>query len=339
MIEKCLKCGFILNTKPGLYEKDGVCGACINAEKAAKFNWEEREAKLKDIVQELKKDKNEYDCVIAVSGGKDSTTIVSNLVINHKLNPLLVTVTDEFTHTQAGQHNIKNIAEEFNCDHIIWRCEPKTFKKETLKDFKEELHPLKWIEEKIYKIPVMIARNFGIKAVFFGENSAFQYGSIDYLEYFHPISDAQVSVYYFFSFYPYNEIEARTTAKKYNFKDLDDFNEWQRQGNIENYTQIDSIAYIIQLWTKYVKYGYQRVSDIACRYVRQGLLTKEQAEQYIKDRDYICDPAAKKDFCRTIGIAEKEFDNIVSEHANYNLVEQDINGTWRLKDDNSNYPS
>jgi coenzyme F420-reducing hydrogenase alpha subunit len=90
------------------------------------------------------------------------------------------------------------------------------------------------------------------------------------------------------------------------------------------------VAYIIQLWTKYPKYAFQRVSDVACRFVREGSYTKDQAEKAIREKDYICDPAAKADFCRTIGIEEKYFDEIVDSHANKNLVEKH-GKHWKLK--------
>jgi len=178
----------------------------------------------------------------------------------------------------------------------------------------------------------MMAEKFGIEAVFFGENSAFQYGSTKQLDYLHPASTDKVKVYFLFAFIKYNEQMCRDIAKEHGFKDLDDFNEWQRQGHIENYTQIDSMAYIIQLWTKYVKFGYQRVSDMACRFVRQGHLSREQALEYIKDRDYQCDPAAKKDFCRTLGISEAHFDQVIDQHANLQLVAKDVNAIWKVKE-------
>jgi len=105
---RCSKCGFILGTKPGLYQENGVCGACINAQIAEGFDWAGREKDLAQICQALKAKGEAYDCVIAVSGGKDSTTITKMLVEDYGLKPLLVTVTDEFTHTQAGAHNVKN---------------------------------------------------------------------------------------------------------------------------------------------------------------------------------------------------------------------------------------
>jgi len=304
----------------------------MNYNASKSFNWSEREAKLKGETERMKGLKQPYDCVVAVSGGKDSTVIVSKLVEKYGLKPLLVTVTDEFTHTKAGSHNHENIAHRFNLDHLTWRCEPETFRKETLKDFEESLHPLKWIEEKIYSVPISIAKSMGIKDVFFGENSAFQYGTSDRLEYTSPLSTEDVTVHYFFAYYPYSELGNRAEAHKYGFIDLDDTGEWLRQGHIENYTQQDSVAYVVQLWTKFVKFGFQRVSDIACRYVRAGELTREQALSYILERDWQCDPHAKRDFCNTIGITEEHFDEVVSRHANRELVEQDANGQWKLKE-------
>lgn len=331
-MERCIECGFPLRMRPGSIEKGDTCQSCINATTAKTFDWKKREDDLRAICDDLRARNNQYDCVVAVSGGKDSTVIVANLVEKYGLKPLLVTVTDEFTHTKAGAHNHDNIAKRFNLDHITWRCEPMTFRAETLKDFEDDLHPLRWIEERLYAVPIMVAEKFGIPAVFFGENSDFQYGRSEELGYTSPLSTDKTTVYYFFAFHPYSELGNRETAKKYGFIDLDDTGEWLRQGHIENYTQQDSVAYVVQLWTKFVKYGFQRVSDIACRYVRDGKLTREQALSYIMERDWQCDPHAKRDFCSTVGITEQYFDEVVSHHANRNIVAKDANGQWKLQE-------
>lgn len=330
-MKRCEQCAFPLGARPGNKDTENICRACLNAEKAKTFDWAKREQDLKELCERAKSAKGQYDCVVAVSGGKDSTVIVATLVEKYGMKPLLVTVTDEFTHTKAGSHNCENIARRFNCDHIIWRCEPETFRKETLKDFEETLHPLKWIEEKIYSVPIDIAKKFGITTVFFGENSAFQYGTSEELNYASPLSTPETQVYYFFAFTPYSELGNRAKAKEYGFIDLDDTGEWLRQGHIENYTQQDSVAYVVQLWTKFVKFGFQRVSDVACRYVRGGSLSREQALSYIEERDWQCDPHAKRDFCKTIGITEQHFDEVVAKHANKDIVAQDANGQWKLK--------
>ena len=345
----CKTCGFPLGTRPGLIEKEGICGACINQNMKVylKMSGEfiRRQKWLTKYIQD-NKTHEKYDCVIAVSGGKDSHAIVKRLYENHGVkNALLVSVTDEFTHTQAGKYNISNLVCRYNCDLITYRCQPKTFKEQTLKDFEESLHPLKWIEEKIYSVPVEIAKNYGIKLVFFGENSAFEYGTSHELDIV-KVTDSfiystgkymieevgeYVEILYMGAIYPYSITDSLEQAKSIGFKDLDDFGEWKRQGSIDQFTQIDSVAYIIQLWTKYVKFGFQRVADIACRYVREGIYTREKARLMIDAYDYMCDPEAKSDFCKTLGISHTRFNEIVDKHANRDLVEKKF-GDWHVKE-------
>ncbi len=329
----CLKCGFPLGCRPGLKEVDGVCSACINAEKKKKINFKERQKWLTQYIKENKGD-GLYDCVIAVSGGKDSHMIVKRLMENHGIkNPLLVTTLDEFTQTKAGAHNLKNIAEYFDVDHIYFRYKPKTCIKETLDGFVNELNPLRVLDDRMCAgdgVPATIARNFNVKLVFYGESN-FEYGSLDELDIFHPLSDDKVKYIFMGAIYPYSIKDSLEEARPIGFKDLDDFNEWNRH-TVENYTQIDSIGYLTHQWCKFVKFGAQRVADIACRMAREGAITREQAMLYIRERDFICDKMAKRDFCRALNITEEYFDEIVDKHANPKVVKKDIDGVWKRMD-------
>jgi predicted PP-loop superfamily ATPase len=331
-VTRCSKCGFPLGARPGSIDKGEVCQACLNNEAKKDIDFAERQKWLTKYIAD-NKTHPKYDCVVAVSGGKDSHMIVRRLVEHHGVkNALLVSVTDEFTHTEAGKRNIDNLVTRFNFDHITFRCEPKTFKAETYKDFVNELHPLKWIEEKIYKIPVEIAKAYGIKLVFFGENSAFEYGTSEELAIFHPVSYEagegyekhlnstlrnlrdDVQVIFMGAIWPYSITDSLQQAQEIGFIGLNDTGEWDRQGSIDQFTQIDSVAYMIQLWTKWPKYKFQRVADIACRFVREGILSRDEAIKLIEAKDHICDPRAKKDFCDTIGITQGRFDEVVKEH-------------------------
>lgn len=331
-IRTCKKCGFILGTKPGLLEKDGVCQACINTEEKKSINFGERQSWLTEYIAEHR-ETGKYDCVIGVSGGKDSHMIVERLLSNHGIKkPLLVSIVDEFSITQAGQHNRDNISRYFGLDHIFFRYNPNEFCEHALNGFENNLNPLQWFEEKIYQKPFEIAKNFGINTVFMGENSAFEYGSSELFDIFCPISDNDTKVIYLGSIYPYSTRDSLDIAKSVGFKDLTYFHEWYRQGNIEQYTQIDSIGYLVHIWCKFSKFGFQRVSDIACRNVREGIITREQAMCLIRDHDYILDPAAKNDFCQRLGITLQHFDDIVEKHTNYNLIYRDCNGLLRRSD-------
>ena len=331
-ILKCKLCGFILHTRPGLKEIDGVCLACINVKTKKDIDFLERQKWLtKYISQNITH--SEYDCLVAVSGGKDSTVIVKKLFEYHGVKKaLLVHLSDNFTHTETGKKNLENIINKFNCDLFTVHLNPAQLNFNMLKDFEESLNPLKWLEKKIYETPIEIAKNLGIKLVFYGENAGFEYGTSETLEIFHHNSTNEVNIIYMGAIYPYSAVKWFEEAKDVGFKELNVLNEWQRQGQIENYSQIDSIGYHMGIWTKFVKFGFQRVSDIACRMVRDGDLHYDQAQQLIKDKDYICDPASKRDFSQTIGISEEYFDTIVEKHANLMLVGKDINGQWKRHD-------
>lgn len=329
----CSRCGFPLGCRPGLKEVNGVCSACINADKKKKIDFKKRQEWLTEYIKENKGD-GPYDCVIAVSGGKDSHMIVKRLMENHGIkNPLLVTLLDNFTQTKAGAHNLKNVAEYFDVDHIYFRYKPKTCKKETLDLFVNELNPLRLLDDRMCagdSVAATIARNFNIKLVFYGESN-FEYGSLDELDIFHPMSDDKVKYIFMGAIYPYSIRDSLEEARSVGFKDLDDFDEWNRH-TVENYTQIDSIGYLTHQWCKFVKFGAQRVADIACRMVREGDLTREQALVFIRERDFICDKVAKRDFCRALDITEEYFDEIVDKHANPNVVKRDVDGVWKRID-------
>ncbi len=331
-IPKCKECGFILKTRPGLKDLDGVCLACINIKNKINIDFAERQKWLTEYIKDNILNP-EYDCLVAVSGGKDSTFILKKLFETHGVNKvLLVHLSDNFTHTQTGKENLENIINRFNCDLYSVRINPKQLNAQMIKDFEQELNPLKWLEQRIYEIPCEIAKKFGIKLVFYGENSEFEYGSSSELNVFHSKSTEEVNIIYMGAIYPYSASSWCEEAETIGFKSLDTLNEWQRQGQIENYSQIDSIGYHMGIWTKFVKFGYQRVSDIACRQVREGILSYDQAQLLIKERDYICDPASKRDFCRAVGITEQYFDSVVDSHANTSIVVKDINGQWRRRD-------
>ena len=66
-----------------------VCSGCIVHEEKMQINWKEREEKFKKLLLSYKSDNN-YDCIIPVSGGKDST-FQAYYIKSLGLNPLLVT--------------------------------------------------------------------------------------------------------------------------------------------------------------------------------------------------------------------------------------------------------
>lgn len=333
----CKRCGYPLGRRPHLYEKNGICGACLNDDIKKSIDFPLRQKMLDDLIKTTDYG-SEWGGVIAVSGGKDSTMIVKRLIENHGLkNPLLVTCADSFTMTETGRKNLHNIPEHFDLDLIEYHYKPHTAKQEILRDFEDKLNPMIEFEDRLSgedSFPIQIAKKFGIPFVFYGENGPFEYGNegVTELPVFHPATSETLKVIFMGAVYPYSIMDSLSEARSVGFADLDSTHEWDRMGQIENYTQIDSFGYLVHQWTKYVKFGAQRVADIASRLAREGVLTKEQAILLTNNNDYICDPKAKRDFCNAIGITEEHFDEIVEKHVNKEVVGKDIDGYWKRKD-------
>jgi len=311
------------------FNEDGICQACLNYDKRKYVDWNKRWQELKDICKWAKSEtKSKYDCAIAVSGGKDSFYIVYLIKELLGLNPVLVTVNDPFTHTKAGEHNFRAIGESFNCDHFFFIASRNKQIEMTKKDFEEKGHPLKYVEEELYKEPLRIAKSIGVPIIFYGENADYEYGitTEDSPFFKHNISDLKVA---FMSYYvPWSSVINHEIARKYGFRDLR--GEWDREGTIENFEQIDSLGYMVHLWMKYPKFGFQRVSDVVGRRIREGMISIDEGKKLISKKDYIIDQLALEDFCSVLGYTVKEFWDIVEPFWNKEIFEK-ANGIWKKK--------
>ena len=360
-MKRCLRC-HMPETRPGSIFKEGVCQACLNYDNRKKVDWEKRKAELAAICNKFRDKNKTHDCLIPVSGGKDSYFLVHTMVCEMGMHPLLITITDSFTHTQAGVHNIRNLITAFKADHYQYTINHDLFIRATRAAFEGAGEALKFVESAIYTIPALFAQKFDIPLVIFGENSAYEYGSSenDSGDAGQAVSAISAKLEQDFAFWktaglteqevrsiqidkskqlptilflnyftPWSSTAHLEIAKRHGFKDLS--GEWDREGYIENFEQIDSIGYLVHLWLKYPKFGFQRTSDIASRRVREGLLTLAQAEKLIRENDYKLDQRALDDFANTLGYTRQQFWEIAEKFWDRNLFMKE-KGAWRAKE-------
>jgi hypothetical protein len=339
---RCSECAFLLGMRPGLRTIDGRCSACWNYSNRSSIDWGNRQNWLKNEITKVKKSKaatsfgsgTGYDCAVAVSGGKDSTAQVRFLFEKYGVNKaLLIHLPKVFTRTAVGELNLSNLCAQFDVDLITVRPQIDRVKKAVRKDFFDSLHPGKSIGHDIYDIPKTICRQFGINLLFFGENGEYEYGGDKELSIFanNPEADG-VSVIYLGAIEPYSAYGWYEYAKEIGFKDLSHTKEWYRQGQIEGFSEIDSFGHAVAVWTKFVKFGSQRVADITSQMVREGRLTRTQALQMTKDFDWVLDPKAGEDFRRTLDISVEDFNGAIRHHANDKVVTRDSLGNYRCLD-------
>ena len=118
----CNKCVYPENARPGVvFDNKGICSGCRLIESRKHIKWVDREKLLIDLLNEYKekqrKKKNNYDCIIPVSGGKDSTYQTWLIKKKYNLNPLLVTYNHTFN-TPLGLRNLSNLIEKLDC-HLL----------------------------------------------------------------------------------------------------------------------------------------------------------------------------------------------------------------------------
>lgn len=174
MIKYCTRCLYP-DTKPDLgFDENGVCGACTAYGDRENVDWELREREFLEVVEQYRsKDGLNYDCVVPVSGGKDSTYQVLKL-LNYDLSPLCVTATT-CSVTEIGRRNIENL-KHLGVDYIEVTTNPLVRKK--INRFAlTEIGDISWPEHvTIFTTPVRVAAQHGVRLLVWGENSQNEYG-------------------------------------------------------------------------------------------------------------------------------------------------------------------
>lgn len=363
----CTKC-VMPSTRPGIvFDEHGVCSACRAYEHRSIVDWAGRRKELELLCNQYRgmNGENGYDCLIAVSGGKDSHFQVYFMKEVMGMNPLLVSAEDNFPMTEAGKHNLKNISEAFGCDLITMKPNLRAQKKIMKYTFEKYGKPTYFVDRYIYTYPLHMAVKFKIPLLIYGENVGWEYGGVGAIEtysakdqvnngvgsgidmeeliqatgvsakelgFFEPPNKEdmdKLDPIYLSYFVEWNSFRNYEIAKKFGFHDL--IHEWKRTHHIEQFDQVDSPAYLVHSWLKYPKFGHASATDYAARMVRYGMLTREQAIELVKKHDHDLDPRCVREFCAFMGYSERQFWEIVDALYNPKLFTRNEDGKHALK--------
>ena len=355
------------DTRPGLkFDSNGVCYACIHFEQQKNTDWEKRWKELEALCDKYRgKNGNDYDCAIAVSGGKDSHFQTYIIKEKLKMNPVLIT-TGNLDWTDTGRKNLENLSDEFGCDMIMSVPNRKVARKMLRKSFEDIGSPGWYLDASIYAFPVKIAQKLGVKLLIYGEDINYMYGGEHDSETPHAtlqskndvvkpvwekwfedgilteqelnsvkqpepeeIQNSGLEMIYLSYFVPWNSHNNYEIAKRWGFKHLG--HEYQREGSVDNYDQIDSIGYLFNPFLKYPKFGHSIATDIASRWIRYGLKTREEMIPYIEEYDGKLDQGTVEKFCEFTKMSVSEFYKILDKWYNPELFEQDNHGVWHPK--------
>lgn len=374
MLTYCKRC-VMPDTKPDLQlDAEGICNACRSYETRRAVDWDGRYQELLQIVGKYRNlSGDNWDCIVPVSGGKDSTYQVVRM-LQLGMNPLCVTSTtcDE---SALGRRNIENL-KRLGVDHV--QMSPNPLIRARLNRIGlTQVGDISWPEHVgIFTIPVRAAVQFNVPLIVWGENSQNEYGgpavaagnnvlNRRWLEEFGGLLGLRVT-----DLIEMDGIEARHLIN-YNYPTDDELqrvgvtglflgyyipwdglsntliaqaNGFQThgrvvEGSMVNYENLDNHQTGIHDYFKYLKFGFGRATDLACLHIRRGRLTRQDGLEAVKRLDglfpweYLGKPL--KEILRPLELEEDEFIRICDKFTNKKIFKRDASGAL-LKDRDGN---
>lgn len=373
MLKYCVRC-VMPHTKPDLYiDEEGVCSACRSIEKRVEIDWEQRKTELLKLLDKYRRNGAHWDCIVPVSGGKDSTYQVIRM-LQMGLNPLCVTSTT-CDLADIGRKNIENL-KRLGVDHFEFSPNP-IIRAKLNRIGLTEVGDISWPEHVgIFTIPVRAAVQFNVPLIIWGENSQNEYGgpaaasennvlTRQWLEEFGGLLGMRVSdltetygierrhllPYQYPSdeelqrvgvtglflghYLPWDGLSNALIAQANGFVTFDK----PVEGSMVNYENLDNHQTGIHDYFKFLKFGFSRATDIACLHVRRGRITRQDAMEIVRARDgkfpwtYLGKPL--KDILEPLDMSVDEFIKVCDRFTNKKIFKRDASGIL-LKDKNGN---
>ena len=364
---RCLQPDTRPNTEFGT---DGVCPACDYFERLQYVDWQERFEILQDLLEEFpRKPGQHFDCIIGVSGGKDSTR--QALWVREKLGlrPLLACLSYPPQQvTERGVDNISNLI-ELGFDVVISAPAPGTWQTLMHASFEQFTNWAKSTELALFSSVPQLAIRYGIKLILWGENPGLQLGDLktlgrtgydgNNLRYMNTLSGATAD---WMVAAGMNEQE----LIPYQYPKPEEFDshglqivylgwflgDWslvnngmysvvdglqiredrvQNTGDLLGITALDEDWVTLNQMIKYYKFGFGRVTDYVNEEIRLGRMTRARGVTLAELYDDACSEVYIKNFCSYIGISTEQFWEKVYSSVNRDLFTIKKNGAITRK--------
>ena len=181
-IISCVRCGYPETSENIDFDELGLCKACRSSEQKMKISWDVREKNLQKILNEYKNlSADNYDCIVPISGGKDSAYQLYLLTEVYGLTPLAVTFSHNWF-TETGRYNLQNILEKTNVDHLEFTPKRGLVNK-LARESLFKIGDACWhCHTGVEAFPLNIACKFKIPLLIYGESVAENSGKATYLD-------------------------------------------------------------------------------------------------------------------------------------------------------------
>lgn len=349
----CKRCLYTSAHPLGLtIDNEGICSGCRVHEEKDQLDWAQRWKALEELVAPYRvKSGKAYDCIVPVTGGNDSYYIVHLVKERLGLNPLLVTY-NKYFNTPLGIRNLANLRIKLNCDIVFQNVNPTSVRKVTRTTLRE-LGSIYWhclagqtvfpIQTAVhYKVPLIIwGAHQGVEQVgmfshehevemtrrYRKDHDLMGYEADDLLSIFDALSEDDIWQYRYPDDAVLNSVGIRgiylsnyvrwdpkaqheEMVEKYQYKGAKFPRTFDTYDHVDCYNFMDLHDYI-----KKMKHGYAKVTDHACREIRHGRLTREQAYVIVDKLENIPLQHVEK-FCNWLNLDKQSLKFIIDQHRN-----------------------
>lgn len=372
----CTRCLYPANHPLHLtFDDEGVCSGCRIHEEKDVLDWAEREKKLRQLLSRFRNTSDRgYDCIIPVSGARDSYFIVHTIKNVYKMNPLLVSYNKHYN-TRRGIRNLSYLRTIFDCDLTEMITGVDTVKRITRYTLKK-MGSMYWhclAGQTVF--PVQMAARLKIPLIIWGVHQGCDqvgmYSHLDEVEmtrkyrkehdlmgfeaedlvneseglserdlvpYIYP-HDKEIEKVGIRGIYLSNYIRWDTKKQHEKMISLYGYETAKQQRTFDTYNDVDCIHYSgLHDYIKFLKYGYGKVTDHACREIRLKRLTREEGiamvQRYSEKK-----PSDLPAFLDWIGMEEKELFAGIDAHRDPAAWQKKSSGEWELRDSVLNHES
>lgn len=347
-LDYCSRCCMPNTTEGIAFDEMGICKACRASEEKMRIDWKERGASLEKLLNKFQKQSGDnYDCMVPISGGKDSAFQLHVLTKVYGLKPLAVTFSHNW-YSKKGWENLWNVLEKLDVDHIMFTPKRSLVNRLARKSLGLIGDSCWHCHAGILAFPLQIAVKFGIKLLVFGESPAEFSGRDTFFDQEFKMSSAvnvcdismqgsvrtgpdavisdDITKAEMVMFYPPSKeelIEKDISAiylGDYVFWDHERQTEflvseygWQEdhvEGNYKRYKSVECRMPGVHDYSKYIKRGYGRATDFVSQDVRAGLMTREEGFKVLNEVDSKR-PDALDYYLEITSFTEEEFINIL----------------------------
>ena len=352
----CVRCCMPETQEGFKFDELGICQACQSSEQKIHINWVEREQTLRSVLVDAKaRAGTNYDCIVPISGGKDSVYQLHVLVKVYQMKPLAVTFSHNW-YSETGWYNLQNALQEFNVDHIMFTPNRDLVNRIASRSLGTIGDACWHCHSGVGAFPLQVAVRFNIPLLVWGESSAESSGRASYVdpvhkfdhEYFLKVSAKRSPSEMVCKsltqrdLYPFNvpTLEEVERVGVYGVH-LGDFIFWdeerqtefireeygwketEMEGAYKGYKSAECIMAGVHDFTCYLKRGYGRTTFQACLDVRSGLMTREEGFNLAKKIDSER-PGALDYFLKITEMSEAKFYETMTELKHLKLIDIDV---------------